>query len=456
MVARFYNVLRRNQQRVAYTIISLVLFTVLRFGHATHWSFGLGGHEAQASDSRPSAEVESATSISLAQPAPPDGASDKNQEIQLPDDVAQQAGIHIEPVSKRTIRHTLTVNGVSGYDQDHVAQLSVRVPGHVWKVQRKVGETIRQGDCLAIIDAVEVGEAKTEFLQAVVNFDLKSLTFQRLTRVANEVAERTLKLAEAEEREARLRMLSAQQKLINLGLPIKLEEMQKRSDDDLVSHIRTIGLPPSVVEMLDPQTTTANLIPLTAPFDGVVIGRAATVGEMVSPTSTQFVIADINRMWITVEVRKEHAGLVRLGQTIDFLADGASASVVGTIDWISTELDEQTRTLSVRASVPNPILDQGPHGETRRLLKANTFGIGHIVLSEAPQALAVPTPSIQYDGKEHFVFVRSSSGFLRRNVQLGPAENGFTEIRSGLNAEEPVVSAGSHVLKAQLLMIASQ
>ena len=37
-----------------------------------------------------------------------------------------------------------------------------------------------------------------------------------------------------------------------------------------------------------------------------------------------------------------------------------------------------------------------------------------------------------------------------------PAEGGYTEIRSGLNAEELVVSAGSHVLKAQLLMIASQ
>ncbi|MBA4018248.1 MAG: hypothetical protein C0483_13845 [Pirellula sp.] len=456
MIARFCNVLRRNQQRVVYTIISLVLFTILKFGHATHWSFGLGGHEAQAKDSVQASSEESIAALPSSHPAPSAGASDKNEEIQLPEDVAKQVGIHVQPVSKRTIRHTLTVNGVTGYDQDHVAQLSVRVPGHVWKVQRKVGETIRQGDCLAIIDAVEVGEAKTEFLQAVVNFDLKSLTFQRLKRVSNEVAERTLKLAEAEEREARLRMLSAQQKLINLGLPIRLEEMQKRSDDELVAHIRTIGLPPNVVEMLDPLTTTANLIPLTAPFDGIVIGRAATVGEMVSPTSTQFVIADINRMWITVEVRKEHAGLVRLGQTIDFLADGASASVVGTIDWISTELDEETRTLSVRASVPNPILDQGPHGETRRLLKANTFGVGHLILSEAPQALAVPTPSIQYDGKDHFVFVRSTSGFIRRNVQLGPAEAGYTEIRSGLNADEQVVSAGSHVLKAQLLMIASQ
>lgn len=456
MIARFSNGIRKNRQRVVYTIISLALFAMLRFGHATHWSFGLGGQEARADDSRPTARVESAASGSPSQLALHAGANDKSQEIQLPDDVVQEAGIHVEPVSKRTIRHTITVNGVTGYDQDHVAQLSVRVPGHVWKVQRKSGETIRQGDCLAIIDAVEVGEAKTEFLQAVVQFELKSQTLERLTRVADEVAERTLKLAEAEEREARLRMLSAQQKLINLGLPIKLEEMQKRSDDELVAHIRTIGLPPNVIEMLDPQTATANLIPLTAPFDGVVIGRAATAGEMVSPTSTQFVIADINRMWITLEVRKEHAGLVRMGQQIDFLADGASASVVGAVDWISTELDEETRTLSVRASVPNPILDQGPRGETRRLLKANTFGIGHVILSEAPPALAVPTPSIQYDGRDRFVFVRSKSGFLRRNVLVGPAEDGFTEIRSGLATDDLVVSAGSHVLKAQLLMIGSQ
>ncbi|MGC3970873.1 MAG: efflux RND transporter periplasmic adaptor subunit [Pirellulales bacterium] len=450
MIARILNVLKAQKQRVTYVIVSFVLLTILKFGHSTHWSFGLGAHAAEVT----SPKTSPATVVTEAPPL--ENVAENNPEIRLADQVADQVGIRVEPVTRRKIRHTLTVNGETDYDQDRVAQLSVRVPGHVWKVQKKVGETIRQGDCLAIIDAVEVGEAKTEFLQALVNFELKAKTLERLKRVSNEVAERSLRIAEAEERESRLRMLSAQQKLINLGLPIKLEDMQKCSDDELAARIRTIGLPSEIVAMLDPQTTTANLIPLTAPFDGVVIGRAATVGEMVSPASTQFIVADIERMWITLEVRKEHAGLVRLGQQIDFLADGASASVVGTIDWISTELNEATRTLTVRASVPNPVLEEGAGAGSRRLLKAHTFGIGRVVLRESPHAVAVPTPSVQFDGKRHFVFVRTPSGYARRDVRLGSAEDGFTEIQDGLIDGDAVVSGGSHVLKAELLMIAAQ
>lgn len=450
MIARILNAWKSQQQRLTYVTVSLILLTILKFGHATHWSFGMGSQE-------PATDAPQSSAAPAAPAAPPmDDVAEKSGEIRLASDVADQVGIRIEPVTRRKIRHTLTVNGVTGYDQDRLAQLSVRVPGHVWRVQKKVGEVIRHGDCLAIIDAVQVGEAKTEFLQAVVNMELKAKTLERLKRVANEVAERSLRQAEAEEREARLRLLSSQQKLINLGLPIKLEEMKSCTDSELAARIRTIGLPPEVVAMLDPQTTTANLIPLTAPFDGIVIGRAATVGEIVSPESTQFVVADIDRMWITVEVRKEHAGLVRIGQSIDFLADGASASVVGTIDWISTELNEATRTLSVRASVPNPVLEEGPHTSNRRLLKANTFGIGKIVLRETPHAVAVPTPSVQFDGEKYFVFVRTPSGFVRRDVRLGPAEEGFTEIQEGLADGEVVVSGGSHVLKAELLMIAAQ
>ncbi|MCE9607674.1 MAG: efflux RND transporter periplasmic adaptor subunit [Planctomycetia bacterium] len=450
------------------------MFTILEFGHSTHWSFGLGAlsanaatpevgtmqlpiptkHAAPPKKSSATEKPSTTEKPGTTEKSPP--AVEAKDGIRLSDDIATRSGISVETVGLHPVRQTLTVNGVTDYDQDRLAQLSVRVPGHVWRVEKREGEEIKKGECLAIVDSVEVGEAKTNFLQASVMLDLKASNLERLKRITNEVAERTLRVAEAEEREARLTLLSAQQKLINLGLPIKTEDCRRVTDEELASRIRVLGLPPSIVAGLDPQSTTANLIPLTAPFDGVVIRRSATIGEVVTPSTSQFVVADVNRMWILLDVRKGHAGMVRTGQQFEFLADGSTAPVVGHIDFVNTELDEETRTLRVRASVENPIVDSDSTSPGRRLMKAHTFGTGSIVIRETPKAVVVPSAAVQFEGRQSFVFVQVSGTFYRRDVQVGFAEEGRTEITEGLAAGDVIAVGGSHVLKAEWMTVAAQ
>jgi cobalt-zinc-cadmium efflux system membrane fusion protein len=375
--------------------------------------------------------------------------------IELADDAAHKSGISVARPTLQAVRETIVANGVTAYNQDAVAQLSVRVPGHLWSVEKRVGQPIAKGDCLAVIDAADVGEAKTELLKAVVDQELKAKSLERLRRVAGEVAEKSLRQAEAEWRESRLRLISAQQRLINLGLPLKSDDLAGLDDDALADKIRLLGLPESIRNTLDPQLTTANLIPLTAPFDGVVIVRDAVVGEIVSPDRAQFVVADVSRMWIVLDVHKEDAGRVELGQSLEFAVDGVAAPVVGRIDWISTEMDEQTRTLRARAEVPNsPVDPSEPHGE--RWLKAHTFGSGRIVVREAPAAVVVPAEAVHRDALGTFVFVRRDGRFVRRNVRVGVADDEICEIQAGLAVEEPIAASGSHVLKAELTAMAAE
>lgn len=461
MLARVLNVCQRNRQRITYLFITAVLFTILEFGHSTHWTFGLGAKTADAATPNPpptgaAAATEPATKPAALPTQTPTPAKLPKAGIRLTEEVAARCGVTVETVGRSVVRQTLIVNGVTDYDQDRLAQLSVRVPGHVWRVEKREGEEIKKGECLAIVDSVEVGEAKTGFLQAIVMLDLKSSNLERLKRITNEVAERTLRLAEAEEREARLTLLSAQQKLINLGLPIKVEDYRKLGDEELANRIRVIGLPQPIVAGLDPQNMTANLIPLTAPFDSVVIRRSATIGEVVGPTSAQFVVADVNRMWILLDVNKSQAGLVRIGQEFEFTADGATSPVVGRIDFVNTELDAETRTLRVRASVDNPIVQAESSMPGRRLLRAHTFGVGRIVVREAPQAIVVPTAAVQFDGRKSFVFVKEGEAFQRHDVEVGFAEEGRTEITGGLAVGAVIAVGGSHVLKAEWLSLAAQ
>ena len=87
---------------------------------------------------------------------------------------------------------------------------------------------------------------------------------------------------------------------------------------------------------------TANLLPLLAPFDGIVIGQDIVNGEVVSTERMAIEIADMSHMVIKMNVREESAAQLKLGQPITFTA--ADAVVSGAISWISTEVDIKTRT----------------------------------------------------------------------------------------------------------------
>lgn len=453
MIAQIRRWVENRRQRLTYVLITSVLLGILQLGHRTHWSLSFAA--AKESNSSPSKKLMASAPATVKKALAPAVESEQPLVIEMPDEAVRKSGIQIEHAQLRPIRESIVANGATSYNQDALAQLSVRVPGHIWRVEKRVGQLVAKGDCLAVIDAVAVGEAKTEFLKSVVDRELKSKLLERLQPVAGEVAEKSLRQAEADAREAKLRWLSAQQRLINLGLPVKWDELAGLDDETLAERIRFIGIPDSLRRSLDPQMTTANLLPLTAPFDGIVIGRDAVIGEVVTPEKAQFVVADVSTMWILLDVHKEDAGLVRRGQLLEFDVEGVSHTVVGRIDWISTEMDEQTRTLRVRAEVDNPLVkDGGPDGV--RLLKANTFGSGRVILRESTAAVAVPPAAVHRDGQGRFVFVRRDGSFVRRNVKLGVTTDEYCEILSGVTIRDSIATAGSHVLKAELVTLSAE
>lgn len=430
-----------------------VLLGALYWGHKTHWSFGKahGVGEAHASVGSNSGAHDSSHD-SAGEVKTLDAAGLRPVEFNSPEDV-QKAGLAVGRAEIREMDEFVTANGIVTYDQDHVAQLSARAAGIVWRVEKKVGDTVRKGDVLAILDSVEVGRAKADFLQSMVHHDLMVKNLARLKSITSSVPERMVRESEASVREARVKRFNAQQTLINLGLPIDIAECEKLSDEELADHIHFLGLPDSIAETLDRKTTTANLIPLIAPFDGVVISREIVIGEVVDPTKTQFGIADVSRMWLVLNIDREDAPLVDIDQDVVFHANGMPGEVESRLVWISTEVDRKTRTVQVRAIVDNPRLDDNPNAsQGQRLLRANMFGTGKVRIKYRPKAVAVPGSAVQTSGKRKLVFVPKQDGrtFEPRVVKLGVTDEGYTEVVEGLSAGDEVITTGSYMLKSEL------
>jgi cobalt-zinc-cadmium efflux system membrane fusion protein len=274
-------------------VTTAALAAVGWFGHATHWTFGLGGHDAAHAADAGHAHADAPQAV--AEDAPrADGESNavrfRSQEA------LERTGIELVAVKERPVVSELVVSGVVHYDQRHIAQLSARVPGSVWRVEKHLGDAVRKGDVLLVIESSEVGRLKADFLNALVAHEARREQLAILEEVKSAVMGRQLREAKSALREARNHLTNAEQALVNLGLNVSVADYEPLDDEARADRIRTSGLPPALLESLDPARVTSNLLPLYAPFDGIVIGRDAVVGEIIAPAAPIFEVADVSTM----------------------------------------------------------------------------------------------------------------------------------------------------------------
>lgn len=379
------------------------------------------------------------------------------------EDVIERLGIKATPAKHAPITESVTANGEIGFDPTRAARLSSRVPGTLWRVEKQVGDKVRRGDVLALIDAADVGKVKAELQQSIVNLDLKSQTLANLKGSKGVVAEKAVQEAEAAVAEAQVRMLAARQTLVNLGLPLPRLDELGTEPQELARALQFVGLPDELATEVAKSTSSSNLYPLRAPFDGEITDRSGVPGEVVAPNKVLFVVADTSVMWLTLNVRIEDAERIQSGQPVQFQHDGHNDWDSGTIAWISPSVDEATRTVPVRVKLPNAA---GRH-------HARSFGSAQIVLRETKDAVVVPKDALHWEGDCYVVFVRDKNFetspfklFHVRKVRPGVTElasdegreargevaaSSFTEIAAGLLPGEWVATTNSGILRSELL-----
>jgi multidrug efflux pump subunit AcrA (membrane-fusion protein) len=362
----------------------------------------------------------------------------------------KQAGVDVELIERAPIVEAITGSGEIVYDPTKQASLASRVPGSVWLVTKGVGDLVTKGEVLAVVDAAQVGDLKTNLLRALAEENLQRQNVSRLNQARSAIAGSRILDAEAALSKAQADVLSAEQSLRNLGLPIETESLRGLSERQVLDNLRLLGIPDEIRAQLNSKTITSNLIPIVSPIEGFVTQRHVAPGEVVDPTRILFEVANTSQMWLTLNVPLENMDQLAVGQPIRFQADGSRYEVEGKLNWISTAADSQTRMVQVRAMLPN----------VDGKLRSETFGTGQIILREEPDAIVIPNGSSHWEGCCQVVFVRdkhyfdspdSFKVFHVRSIRLGATNGEFTEVISGVLPGEVIAAAGSDVLRAQLL-----
>lgn len=363
-------------------------------------------------------------------------------------------GIEVGQVSQHAVVESISTSGEIGFDPTQVARISPRASGALWRVDKRVGDKVKAGELLALVDSAGVGKAKAEFQQALTNLDLKTQSLARRKPLAGQtIAGRVLQTAEAEALEAQVQLLSSRQALINLGIPARITDFVDADPSVNAQELRFLGLTDSERQDITPHTPSNNLLPVRSPFDGEVIESESVPGEAVDTSTTLFMVANTQTMWLTLNVALENADRVRAGQRVRFRHEGHQNWDEGVVSFVGRAVDEATRTVPVTVELAN---SDGRH-------VAGSFGQASILLREEPNAVVVPSSAVHWEGDCHIVFVREKHFdqkdapqlFHVRKVRPGVQDvamgTSFTEVIAGLLPGEIVATTNSGIFRSELL-----
>jgi len=332
------------------------------------------------------------------------------------EDVAQEtAQVETRPVADSIVR-----NGRVGFNQNQFAQIVPRVEGVVRNIRADVGAKVQEGDVLAVVDSASLGDTKATYLNSLVKATHYENLVSRYRRLVEQQAIASKSLFEAEH----------------------LLEEHHTNASRAKQHLMNLGFSEGQIQQMIEAKDTSTQLPITAPWTGTVVDRKAVEGEVVNHASPLFALADLGSMWIHLSIYESDLRHVHLDQQMRFSADGLPGPEFdGKIDWISPEIDAQTRTVQVRSLVKNP----------GQALRANMFGKGRILIESSHQSLVVPQTAVQSHGAEHVVFVqRTPEHYELRRVAVGIRNDRFWEITSGVRRGEKVATTGSFLLKSNL------
>lgn len=282
------------------------------------------------------------------------------------------------------------------------ATLYAKVSGYLKWIGPDKGDWVKKNDVVAIIDAPEVQE---QYQQAVADYKIKKLTYERLSKVLNEnpdvIAKQDVDVAQAAYE----------------GAKHQMEQRQVLQDYTKVR----------------------------APFAGIITARFADPGALIqiataSATSAipLFTLMDIATVRIYANVPQEDAHLVNPGETEALLTmkELGERTFSGKITRSTFALDPATRSLLIEVDLPNQ----------DHALQPGTFGEITLLLNKKPNALVLPPSSIVSNGKAKTVFLVDQGRAKSVQIKTGITDGRWVEITEGLTGGEQVVVVGKSQL----------
>jgi len=277
---------------------------------------------------------------------------------------------------------------------------------------------------IAVLDSVELGKAKAEYLSAQARLELAQGTLDREEGLLE-------------------RRISSEQQVIEARAAREEAAAMLRAATDT---LRVLGLSEREIDRTRHGDPASPLLTVRAPFAGKLVELHATRGELVGPETDLATVADLSQLWVWVDVYETDVARVKEGDRATVRLDAFPGEPIhGVLALVRDQVDRDARTVRARVDIPNPDERIKPGMFARVLLEQQAGSEG------GARTIVVPAGAVQRDRDEQVAFVRTGADrYERRELRVGRRAAGLVEVLAGLSAGDEVVVEGGFILKSEL------
>ncbi len=424
--------------------------------------------------------------------------------VELPDEAIKNAGIKTETVGPQKIKRKIELPGEIGLNETKVVHIVPRLDGVVKKVFKHLGDKVEKGEAIAILESRELADAKISYLDSLKKAQLAKIDLDRETLVYEntadmlELLERKLDVEEiskqiensliGKNREelisayAKLSLAksvfdrekglfkkgiasesdyllalekhkSAEAKFMSLKEKISFDgkwslrqkkrkyEMENLNLQNSTQKLLALGLTQTEIKSLTKnEKRVFTQYELRATIDGTVIKKHLTTGEAVKADDDIFLLADLSDVWATILIPVDQINEVNLDSSVVVKNKNLNLETEGKLTYLSSIIDETTRTITGRAVIPN----------SEKKWRPGTFVDVELVVNEKSVPLSVRSQALQPIREWSVAFVKYGNIFEARPLEIGKNDGEFAEVLSGLKEGEVYVSENSYAVKAEI------
>jgi membrane fusion protein, heavy metal efflux system len=389
-------------------------------------------HVLSPAVANPTQAVAAGVAVAAAAPAP--------NAVDVSPEALSNMDLHFAKAELRPLVRTVRVTGIVNFNALRLAQISPASRGRIEAIDVAVGQRVRAGQRLAILDAFDLSEVRSQVASAHAAVTDAAATAAAaeaaLTRATNLIGVGGIAQSEVDRRRAALASAQAMLRTHQAELQ-KWQGMEQRL---MPTGPLATGGGKVALAQAGPADSLGAVV---APIAGIVNSVGAAPGDIVDTSRQIFTVADLSTLWVQANVPEHDLGAIQEGDSVTMSVDAyPGRQFTGRVTYIADQVDPNTGTVAVRCEIPNP----------DGALRVNMFATLDIAAPLNRNAVLVPDAALQDVNGQTTVFIPTGTGrFTGHVVRTGVSSGGFTEVVEGVTADTRVVTDGSYWLKAALL-----
>jgi membrane fusion protein, heavy metal efflux system len=358
--------------------------------------------------------------------------------VKLDLEEAKNLGLLVVTVRPQVEPIKLELPGRTAYDPNSLNKVRPRFDTLVEKVLVELGQEVKKGQPLLDLFSTDLAAAKNDFQTAYVQWqhDLSLRILREDLSKRDAIAKQVLTDTRNDENKSRLAVTTARQKLV-------VYEVPEDQIDPLVKNLNPAEMPEkdAIHSFNDKAKMTRR-----SPVDGIVVLRDVVPGNLYDTNDVLLVIAPLDHLIVKLNVYEADQAEVKMGQHMEIHFPYLNRTILGTVQYVATEVSKDTRTILIRASIPNV------NGE----LKSDMLVRASLDIPPVNGQTVIPRSAVVVMNGHEYAFVRKSPTkskdtelFERREIVIAEERSDHVVLASGAKAGEEVASRGSLIL-AQL------